>query len=54
MEILLKEIDEQISVRLGHTAHGSCFDLEVMARVDGEVVVGEDVMRVLDKKLSGG
>ena len=34
-------------------AHGRAFDLEVMMRVEGEVVVDEDKLGQFDKELSG-
>jgi hypothetical protein len=53
-EILFKETHEQVCIGRGHTcAYGSSLNLEVMAGVEGEMVVGEDKLGKLDKELSG-
>ena len=53
-EILFKETHKQIGIGGGQLcAHGSSFNLEVMLGVEREVVVGEDKLDKLDKKLSG-
>ena len=45
---------EQVGIGGGHKgAHGRAFDLEVMMRVEGEVVVVEDKLGQFDKELSG-
>ena len=48
-EILFKETHEKVSIGRGHMcAYGSSLNLEV----EGEMVVGEDKLGKLDKKLS--
>ena len=50
--ILIKVAHEQVSIVGGNTgAHGHVF--EVMTRVEGEVVLGEDKLGKFDKELSG-
>ena len=48
-EILVKMAHELVSIGGSHTG---AFDLEVMTRVEGDDVVGEDKSCELDKKLS--
>ena len=54
-EVLFKDAHEQVDVGRGHTgAHGGSLDLEVMLKVRGEVIMGEDEQNELHRGLGGG
>ena len=45
---------EEVGIARGHWyAYSSFLDLEVMLRIEGKVIVGEDKLDELDKELSG-
>jgi hypothetical protein len=51
---MFKKTLEQVCIGRGHMcAHGGSLNLEVIPRVKGEMVVGEDTLGELDKELSG-